>query len=118
VLHGGFGTGDGAARQTGFDDEAARHGFLVAYPDGIGRSWNAITCCGPAQRRQVDDVGFLVSLISACEGGTAVELDMIRGGGHSWPGGDRMSPLLDPPSTALDATASLWRFFAAHPRRL
>jgi hypothetical protein len=24
VLHGGFGTGDGAARQTGFDDEAAR----------------------------------------------------------------------------------------------
>ena len=40
----------------------------------------------------------------------------IEGGGHSWPGGDPRASFIDPPSTALDATAALWDFFAAHPR--
>jgi polyhydroxybutyrate depolymerase len=49
-----------------------------------------------------------------CAGGSAVELVTIEGGGHSWPGGDRMARFLDPPSTALDATEEIWRFFAHH----
>ena len=63
VLHGGFGSGLQAERDYGWDEAAARHGFVVAYPDGISRSWNAGTCCGPAMRRNVDDVGFLTRLI-------------------------------------------------------
>ena len=51
---------------------------------------------------------------SPCSGGSEVELVTIEGGGHSWPGGDRIARFLDPPSTALDATAEIWRFFARH----
>jgi polyhydroxybutyrate depolymerase len=47
--------------------------------------------------------------------GAAVELVTIPEGMHSWPGGRRMLRALDPPSLALDATAAIWRFFAAHP---
>jgi len=51
---------------------------------------------------------------ASCSGGSEVELVTIEGGGHSWPGGDRIARFLDPPSTALDATAEIWRFFARH----
>ena len=51
---------------------------------------------------------------SRCGDGSEVELVTIDGGGHSWPGGERMARFLDPPSSALDATAEIWRFFARH----
>jgi len=49
-----------------------------------------------------------------CREGSDVELVAIAGGGHSWPGGERMARFLDPPSTAIDASAEIWRFFARH----
>ena len=52
-----------------------------------------------------------------CDGRTAVQLVTIADGGHSWPGGVQMAEILDPPSTALDATALITAFFVAHPRR-
>ena len=51
-----------------------------------------------------------------CTGRSAVELVTITDGGHSWPGGQQMARVLDPPSSALDATATIVDFFAAHPR--
>ncbi len=64
VLHGGFGTGSQAEKSYHWDDEATAQGFVVAYPDGVRRSWNAGgTCCGPAYKDNVDDVGFLDVLI-------------------------------------------------------
>ena len=57
VLHGGYGSGSQAERSYHWDALADRQGFVVAYPDGIGRSWNAGgICCGPALRDNVDDV--------------------------------------------------------------
>jgi polyhydroxybutyrate depolymerase len=50
----------------------------------------------------------------SCAGGSEVELIMIDGGGHSWPGGERLARFLDPPAAALDATGEIWRFFARH----
>jgi polyhydroxybutyrate depolymerase len=52
----------------------------------------------------------------ACRGGTEVAYYVIGGGGHSWPGGERMLAMLDPPSQAMMATETIWRFFAAHPK--
>jgi polyhydroxybutyrate depolymerase len=49
-----------------------------------------------------------------CAAGSAVELIAIDGGGHSWPGGERLARFLDPPSSALDASDEIWRFFAGH----
>jgi polyhydroxybutyrate depolymerase len=64
VLHGGFGTGAQAESAYGWDAKADRRGFVVVYPDGIRRSWNAGgKCCGRAFRDSVDDVAFLTSLI-------------------------------------------------------
>lgn len=238
-LHGGFGSGAQAEYAYGWDDAADRHGFVVAYPDGIGRSWNAGACCGPARQEGIDDVGFLRALVEqvgaaeridpdrvfctgisngammayraacqlprlfaaigpvagtmvcSCPGpaptsvlhihglddamvpfaggltrqslvaphppsvlsvldvwrqaggcgpprvieskpvrteiwsgpGVEVALTTIAGAGHQWPGGRPAAPRvarlfrLDPPSGAMNATESLWSFFAAHPRR-
>jgi polyhydroxybutyrate depolymerase len=50
-------------RLTRLDAVADRAGFVVAYPDGIGRSWNAGTSAGAADRRDVDDVAFTRAMI-------------------------------------------------------
>ncbi len=66
VLHGGFGSGTQAQKSYGWDETAAAEGFVVVYPNGFRRSWNAGgTCCGPALRDAVDDVAFLDATIRA-----------------------------------------------------
>lgn len=70
VMHGGGGSARSAIAQTGFDAEADRHGFIVAYPEGtagpIGRfhTWNAGACCGVAVERGMDDVGFIRAMVA------------------------------------------------------
>lgn len=51
------------------------------------------------------------------EDGIGVELCLVDGGGHAWPGGEQLLPMLDRPVAEIDATRMLWEFFAAHPRR-
>lgn len=70
VFHGGMGNGQSAMRMTGFNEVAEQNGFLVVYPNGTGRlsderllTWNGGTCCGYAQERGVDDVGFVRAMI-------------------------------------------------------
>ena len=62
-LHGGFGSGAHDEAAYGWDARADEAGFVVVYPDGVGHSWNAGACCGPASRQQVDDVAFLTKLV-------------------------------------------------------
>jgi len=65
----------------------------------------------------VDSTPTLVHRTFArCADDTSVELYTIIGGGHSWPGGNRLSRMLDAPSKALDASRVIWEFFANHPR--
>jgi polyhydroxybutyrate depolymerase len=59
VLHGAFGSGEHTRAATGWDALADREGFMVAYPNGHGRTWNAGKCCGPAFNHKVDDVEYL-----------------------------------------------------------
>lgn len=241
MLHGGYGDGAQAERAYNWDGQADAGRFLVAYPDGMDRAWNAGTCCGVPKKRDIDDVGFITAMVAAiqsqvpvdgariyvtgmsngammalrlgcqtdlfaavaavagtlltdcsravptsllqihgtaddrvpfdggpgkaktiagapnvdgpsvpavnatwrgingcgapatstagtvttqtadCPGGRTVELISIAGAGHQWPGGVP-SPLaqrlgdLPPPSTALNATDTVWQFFAAHQR--
>ena len=61
-LHGGGGTGVGQQGLTDFDAVADANNLLVAYPDGYDKSWNDGRGASPADRRHVDDVGFLVAL--------------------------------------------------------
>jgi len=43
-----------------FDQVATEDRFVVVYPEGLGRSWNAGWCCG---HNSYDDVGFISALI-------------------------------------------------------
>lgn len=244
MLHGALGTGQQAESSYGWDAEADAGHFVVAYPDGLNRTWAVSdTCCGPPAAKHVDDVAFITRVVSAisaslpvdqkriyatgisnggmlayrlaCDttifaaiggdsttmlsdcpspaeaslihihgtadrtipyaggpgkrdnGGTganpadtsgppiptlvsrwrtidrcapsststkgeistsvaecpdnrAVELITITGAGHQWPGQPgpqgRLASRLDPPYQGLDATSTIWNFFAAHPR--
>jgi len=53
---------------------------------------------------------------TGCREGTEVRFYLIEGGGHSWPGGERMLRVLDAPSDAISATPLIWQFFASHGR--
>jgi polyhydroxybutyrate depolymerase len=46
-------------------DAADREGFAVAYPQGVGDSFNAGACCGTAANEDLDDVGFTAAVIDA-----------------------------------------------------
>jgi polyhydroxybutyrate depolymerase len=63
ALHGGLQSVEGLARMSDLDGEAARSGFVVAYPEGLQRTWNAGRCCGPAMNADVDDVGFVMAVV-------------------------------------------------------
>jgi polyhydroxybutyrate depolymerase len=237
MLHGGFGSASQAESYYGWDAEADRNQFVVAYPDGVNRAWAVGGgCCGTPGTTGVDDVAFITAVVTrlsgqlpidpnrvyatgisnggltayrlacdtsvfaaigpdsatllgdcpspkpvsiihihgtadhnipydgspgtgfakidgpavpdvvamwtgvdscpapsvttngsvttsmaACPQGRSVELITIDGAGHQWPGSPSRPAVekllgLDPPSNALDATDTIWRFFAAHPR--
>lgn len=83
ALHGGFGKAENMENYTGLSDEADKEEFLVVYPQGVGRSWNAGRCCGPAHNRKIDDVGFLSALIDSLAEDHAVNTDRVFATGLS-----------------------------------
>jgi len=77
-------------------------------------SWKAFDKCATGGTTTTQ--GVVTHSMWPCADGTVLELYKIEGGGHSWPGGQRMLRILDVPSDALNATQVAWDFFAAHPR--
>jgi polyhydroxybutyrate depolymerase len=68
MLHGGFGSASQAERSYGWDAEADRGRFVVAYPDGLNHAWNTGGgCCGTPGRTGADDVGFIIAMVAAIE---------------------------------------------------
>jgi len=81
-----------AATGFGFERLAAQAGWLVAYAQGVGNSWNDCrrTPQYPARRAGVDDVTFLVELVRTLRerydvagGGSAIAADRVLLGGYS-----------------------------------
>jgi polyhydroxybutyrate depolymerase len=83
VLHPLNGSAAAMESTTNFDAGAAANKTLVAYPAGVGNSWNAGTCCTTAQAEGVDDVGFINAVISDVEAKYAVNADKLAVGGFS-----------------------------------
>lgn len=77
VLH-GFGAGpEFSVGRFGWNPLADSEKFVVAYPAGIGASWNAgAACCGSASNQQIDDVGFITQVIRDI--GAKVPIDSRR----------------------------------------
>lgn len=67
VLHAAMDTDDQTADITGFDDVGAAHSAIVAYPQGLGGTWNGGICCGYAMHSQIDDMAFISTLMANLE---------------------------------------------------
>lgn len=83
MLHGGFGSGRQAERAYGWNAVAEDRGAIVAYPDGLDRTWNAGDCCGPSERDDVDDLAFLTALVAELQAEFGVSPDRTFGTGMS-----------------------------------
>ncbi len=83
ALHGGLGSGDQLAETSRFEDLAEAEGFVIAFPDGVDRTWNAGACCGGAARKDIDDVGFLAALIEHLAATLPVNRERVFITGHS-----------------------------------
>jgi polyhydroxybutyrate depolymerase len=76
MLHGAFGDAEQAENSYGWDALADSAKFVVAYPDGIAQTWNAHGCCGKAERENIDDVGFITTMVGETE--AALPIDKSR----------------------------------------
>ncbi|KCV81449.1 putative hydrolase [Actibacterium atlanticum] len=63
AYHPALGTGQGMADITKLHQTAGDK-FIVAYPDGFRRTFNAGDCCGVAEKRNIDDVGFFKAMMA------------------------------------------------------
>lgn len=108
ALHGGGGQGRGMAWLTGLSRLADRRSFLVAYPDGVERSWNdgREDPGVPASRWQVDDVAFLVALIDQVASAYRIDATRVYATGIS-NGGFMSQRLACEASTRVTAIASV-----------
>lgn len=96
---------------------------IVAAPAMVAR-WRALDRCtdSPTVRTLPDDgdgTRVVESSTTRCADGAAVVFVTVRGGGHTWPGGEQYLPvrLIGRTTTQLSASEASWAFFAAHPRR-
>jgi polyhydroxybutyrate depolymerase len=83
MLHGGFGSAQQAERSYGWDELADGAKFVVAYPDGVARAWNASGCCGRPSRENIDDVGFINAVVKDVSGNVGVDAKRIYATGIS-----------------------------------
>jgi polyhydroxybutyrate depolymerase len=67
VFHGGGGDASGMERLSRFDALADREGFLVVYPEGLGRHWNDGRASNVEATKGADDVAFVSALLDALE---------------------------------------------------
>jgi polyhydroxybutyrate depolymerase len=68
VMHGALANTINAETTSGFDQRARIGKFLVAYPDGIDKTWNAYGCCGDATKKNIDDVAFITAVVNDIPG--------------------------------------------------
>ncbi len=93
MLHGGGGSGAHAEKVYGWDQLAAKEGFIVAYPSGLGAAvsaWNVEgggdsdrNCCGQSARTGVDDVGFVLNMVKTIQASLPIDADRVYAAGMS-----------------------------------
>jgi polyhydroxybutyrate depolymerase len=80
------------------------------------RSWAEHNGCNLALKSERIAGDVLLETYTGCKDGADVQLYVVEGGGHTWPGAH--PEIRDSATTqSIDATALMWRFFAAHAKR-
>lgn len=99
-------------------------GEVLSVDDTVAQ-WTRIDRCrvqdGPEPLRPLalpDFTSVTLTWQTRCDRGAEVALYAVEGGGHAWPGGPQYAParLIGRASRQLDASATIIRFFLAHPR--
>jgi polyhydroxybutyrate depolymerase len=83
VFHGGSDTPENTEKFTGFTDLARRERFIVAYPEGIAKSWADGRQTTQADARGVDDIGFVGSMVQQINAAHRVDTKRIYATGPS-----------------------------------
>lgn len=83
ALHGGNQYGDAMEQMTGFDSLAEADGFIVAYPNGHGQTWNAGTCCGYPNVSTANEVDFISALITRLSANGRIDASRVYVTGFS-----------------------------------
>jgi polyhydroxybutyrate depolymerase len=82
-FHGSGGTGSQEASSSGWNKKADQAGFIMVYPEGVGKAWNVGNCCGEALSGNVDDVGFTRAMIEAVAQAACIDRKRIYATGMS-----------------------------------
>lgn len=92
VLHGGLGNMQVQASERFYHQVSAadKYGYIVVFPNGYSRlpggkfaTWNAGHCCGPAVKKQSDDVAVIHAIIEDMQQRTEVDSKRIFADGMS-----------------------------------
>jgi len=83
VFHGLLENSPQIADITGFNHVADQKGFLVVYPDSVGRHWNDGRGTSALAPRNVDDVGFVAALIDHLKYTLAIDSKRVYATGMS-----------------------------------
>ncbi len=90
---------------------------LAPIRDAAQRWATADGCTGAAQETPVSATVTQVH-VDTCPGGATVQLYVVEGGGHTWPGSQFSqagAAALGPTTFDIDANQVIWAFFQAHP---
>jgi polyhydroxybutyrate depolymerase len=108
------------AQELEFDEQTAKdfEGLDFAPIPATLEKWaTAQGCATPAVESEVSASVKLVKY-SDCRDGSVVELYVVQGGGHSWPGSAFSETIVNavgPTTMEIDANELMWEFFEAHP---
>lgn len=83
ALHGRYGKGKQLEKSSLFNPLADQYGIIIVYPDGYKKSWNDGRGEGPATADNIDDVGFIETLIYRLKGDYPVDPAKIYACGMS-----------------------------------
>jgi polyhydroxybutyrate depolymerase len=88
LLHGGAANVNTALKAFGFNEDADREGYIVAYPSGTGKgskllSWNSGGCCAYAFKNNIDDVAFIDSVLQSLQQDYKIDSKRIYATGFS-----------------------------------
>lgn len=83
AFHGWGGSADQLERTSKIGEIGSARGWIVARSLGVGRSFNAGTCCGEASDRHVDDVGYVRALLDDLEANACVDRSRVYAIGFS-----------------------------------
>lgn len=64
VFHPASGTGEFMEKTARLHATPGSENFIVVYPDGFSRLWNAGECCGVARDANIDDVAFFKAMMA------------------------------------------------------